>query len=241
MTAKKRTILLAGFMAAALLMTAPGPARATGIRLSGDFTYAGDDSYDVFSSQDERRGLNASFSYTLFYLGCAVLLDLEAGYTHFPAEEDSLFSSYETSILTHGVYAGLRLHLRFERKWIEWLQPFVRIDGGWMWAKAEVAQGGGGPKMADWGNNGFLYVGGGVQITIPVSFVKEKMHMCVSRRFSFGLSVEVGYFRPGPIGFSLGPDEDEDPDVDPIPVEGVSLGSLDLAGLMVNFGLVVTF
>ena len=233
----------AALAAFALALLVSGNALASGVRLSGDFVFARDTSYDVFSSEDRRGGLDLSFSYTVFYAGCAVLFDVEAGYTYFPAVEDTLFSDYPTSLLTHGAYGGLRVHLRIDRKYIEWFQPYIRLNGGWMWAKAEIGSGGGGPVMEDWGSNGTVYAGGGIQITVPTAVFKKKKgrRICLPKQFSFGMSHEIGYLWSGPIRFHLDPREDSGGHVDPIPIEGVSPGALDLRGLMVRVSLVMTF
>jgi len=227
-------------LAVALLLS--GSALASGLRINGDFVFARDTSYDVFSSDDRRGGLDLSFSYTVFYAGCAVLIDVEAGYTYFPPVEDTLFGEYPTSLLTHGAYGGLRVHLRIDRKVIEWLQPYIRLNGGWMWARAELGSGGAGPAMEDWGSNGTVYAGGGIQITIPTGvFRKKGKRPCLPKRFSIGMSHEIGYLWSGPIRFHLDPKEDSNGNVDPIPIEGVGPGALDLGGMMVRVSLVVTF
>jgi hypothetical protein len=233
-----RAAALAAFALAILLS---GNALASGLRLSGDFVFARDTSYDLFSSEDRRGGLDLSFSYTVFYAGCAVLLDVEAGYTYFPPVEDTLFGDYPTSLLTHGAYGGLRVHLRIDRKTIEWFQPYIRLNGGWMWARAELGSGGG-PAMEDWGSNGTVYAGGGIQITIPTAvFRKKGKRVCLPKQFSIGMSHEIGYLWSGPIRFHLHQNDGSDGGVDPIPIEGVGTGALDLRGMMVRVSLVVTF
>jgi hypothetical protein len=154
---------------------------------------------------------------------------------------DLLFGSYTTSILSHGVYGGARISLRIDRDVVEWLQPFARVDGGYMWAKGRLSSAAGGITVEDWGSNGFIYAGAGVQVTIPVAFIREKMHICISKRFSVGLGAEIGYIKPWPMKFSMGQGGDGNGNVDPIPVQGVDLGGLDLEGMTVRFGLVVTF
>lgn len=219
-----------------------GEALATGLRVNGDFLFSNDTSYDVFSSKDKRSGLDLSFSYSLYYAGCAVLFDIEAGYIYFPPVEGTLFGSYSTSLLTHGAYGGARIHLRIDRKYISWLQPYIRINGGWMWAKAELSSPGDGPSMEDWGNNGMVYGGAGVQMTIPQAMMKGKRRrVCISKYFSVGVGIEVGYLWTAPFRFSMTRKDDSDGKVDPIPVEGMDLGPLDLKGLMARFSFVVTF
>jgi hypothetical protein len=227
------------FLAALLLAPAAG---ATGLRLNGDFLFARDTSYDVFSGKDQRGGLDLSFSYTFYYAGCAVLFDVEAGYMYFPPVEGTLFDAYPTTLLTHGLYGGLRVHLRIDRRYIEWLQPYVRVNGGAVWGKAELGAAGGQPSMEDWGSTGTVYAGGGVQVTIPTSVFKAKRkRLCLTKQFSFGMSWEAGYFWTGPMRFRLHPKGGTGGDVDPIDVEGVSLGALRLAGPMLRVSLVVTF
>lgn len=225
----------------AVLALAP-EAQATGLRALGSYTLARDTSYDMFSFTDRRRGaLDLSFSYSLIYMRDVLLFDVEGGYLYHAPEGARVFSAYNTELESHSMYLGLRLQVRVDRKAFEWIQPYVRTDFGWMWSRAELKSGSDRAAMKDWGGGGFIYVAGGVQLTIPVFFIREKIRLRLTKRFSIGFMYEFGYIQTGPIKLKLRESGGGGGDVEPIPVEGFRMGSLDLSGITHTFGAVITF
>jgi len=230
--------------AAAILIAAlaAGPAHATGLRLSGTWVMAGDASWDAFSKTDQRPGLDVSFSYSVLYLGRMFLVDVEGGYLHFTAQGDRLFDTYDTEILGHGMYLGLRVQFRHDRDWWEILQPFVRVDLGWSWTRAEIGSGAADlPDMHDWANGGFIHVGGGLQVTVPTAFIRRTLKIRATERFSIGFAYELGYHRPAPLEMKFSQPTGSGDGAEPIPVQGLDGGTLDLSGLSHTFTFVVTF
>ncbi len=227
--------------AIACVLTLATPAHATGLRAMGSWTNPRDDSYGALSSDEWRgRTLDLSFSYSFLYPGRIILLDLEGGYLYNGEVQGDLYGTYGTGIEGHGMYLGLRISARVNQKAWEWLQPYVRADFGWSWSRVEVA-GTGLPAMHDWGNGGFIYVGGGVQLTLPIFLVRNKMRIRLTQRFSVGLSYEVGYVQMAPIKVKFEPSPTNSGDVEPIPVHGFGAGTLDLSGITHRFGAVISF
>ncbi len=232
-----RTIWAA--VAICALLALPSIARATGLRIEGQWVTAGDSSFDVLSSEDVRSSLDVSFSYSVLYLKREVLLDLEAGYIHYMHHGDTLFDTFSTGILGHGMYVGIRLQFRHDADYLEILQPYIRADFGWAWTRVALKDADGLlPGMEDWGDSGFIYAGGGIQITLPGVWLRK---IRLPGQLSIGFTYEVGYTQPGPIEIRLRPEPTSSEGPEPIPIDGVRLGSLDLAGLTHKFGLVVTF
>ncbi len=228
--------------AAAVVAAAPAPALASGLRIQGDSVSATDGSWDAFSATDKRAALDVSLSWTVVYLGKLFLLDVEGGYVHFAREESRLFGQYSTSVLGHGGYLGVRIQFRYDRDWLEVLQPFVRADFGWQWTRGAVQNAGEGTAvLSDWGNSGFIFASGGLQVTVPARFIRDKLKIRVSPRFSIGFSYEIGWYQPGPVKFKLSQEGGGDGGVEPIPVSGVYLGSLDTSGLVHRLGFVLSW
>lgn len=233
-----RPILAAALVAAGLFAS---PAHATGLRLSGQWLMADDSSFDTFSSTDVRPGVDVSFSYSVFYLGKMFLVDVEGGYTHYTQHSDTLFDTYSTQILGHAMYLGLRVQFRHDRDYIEIIQPYARVDLGWSWTRAQIGSSGDLPAMHDWASGGYLYVGGGIQITVPTAFIRNRLRIKATDRFSIGFTYEFGYLRPQPLKMRFSQPTGAAGGPEPIPIEGLTGGSLDLAGMAHNFGFVMTF
>ncbi|MBW2262331.1 MAG: hypothetical protein JRG91_10195 [Deltaproteobacteria bacterium] len=223
------------------LASVSAQAHATGLRAMGSWTMPKDSSYGALSS-DEWRGqtLDLSFSYSFLYPGRIVLVDVEGGYIYNGEVQGSLYDTYPTDLEGHGMYLGVRFTARVNRKVLEWLQPYVRTDFGWSWNRVQIS-GASLPAMHDWGNGGFIYVGGGVQLTVPIAFIRKTMRIRLTQRFSIGLSYEFGYLQSAPIKVKFEPTPTNSGDVEPIPVHGFSAGTLDLSGITHRFGVVIAF
>jgi hypothetical protein len=233
---------LAAITILAIVVSVPSLAHATGLRALGSWTNPKDDSYGALSSDEWRgRTLDLSFSYSVFYAARVLLLDLEGGYVYNGEVSSSLYTAYPTDVEGHGMYLGVRVTARINRKAWEWLQPFVRADFGWSWSRVQVSSGYDLPSMHDWGNGGFIYVGGGVQLTLPIVLIRKKMRIRLTQRFSIGLSYEFGYLQTAPIKVNLEPSTTNSGDVEPIPVHGFGAGTLDMSGITHRFGAVISF
>jgi len=229
----RRALLLA------LLLAVSSPAQASGLRVLGSWTLSPDTSFDVFSSTDWRSDLDVSFSYTFLYAARLFLLDVEGGYRYTTRIEDTLYDLYSTSLDGHSMYLGLRFQARIDRPYIEWLQPYVRIDFGWLWVNARLSRAS--MPMTDRTSNGFIYVGGGAQVTVPTSFIRNRLHIKATERFTLGFTYELGFYQPGPLRIRLAHEASSATDAEPIPVGGFAMGSLDLMGMVHSFGFVLTF
>jgi len=217
------------------LLLAAAPARATDLRLGADMAWVRDSSFDTFWTNDLFSRLDICLAYTTFdTVGFRLDAELGYGYAGY-LEATAPFAATKSTMAVHDVYAGLRAS--FDPPGVDWLRPYVRVQGGFTVGLASFTDVGAtaAASFDDWDVGGLVYGGGGLEIVLPMRVFMDDPPTVLSEPLAFGVFLEGGYFYRTALAFSpSGAGGD-----DTIPVEGFSAGDVDLSGGELRTGFLV--
>ena len=223
---KPTTIAITSLLLIALLL--PSTARAensVSLRITSSYFTA-----QGFDSVSENNNLTqAEFNYarSLFQIWRGQLW-VEGSYLVGAKNSELFDKQFKTGLVVQTFNVGARYTLPV----YEWLVPQLRagigvVVGRYSLDPADSSY----QQVTDWsaGFNGYLL--GGVELLIPRSWI--------STRVTIGLTLEGGITLSSGLGFSLGPDEDDD--LEQIPLQQSALGSIPLSGGQFRIGAVIRF